>query len=243
MDSTVQHIRAITLDLDDTLWEITPVIRRAEAELWAWLAANYPGITGRFTPESASGLRQQVLAQHANRSHDLRFLRKAVLLRMAEDAGYPTDLVEPAFQVFDAARNRVRLFDDVLPALQVLSQRFPIIALTNGNANLETIGVRQLFAGVVTAEEAGAAKPSPAIFECAMQRSGLSAAEILHVGDHPDIDVVGAGDAGLTTAWMNRRGSAWPRHLRPPDAIVTTMHELQALLMPAAGGDRLQNDS
>jgi putative hydrolase of the HAD superfamily len=76
-----------------------------------------------------------------------------------------------------------------------------------------------------------------------MQRSGLSAAEILHVGDHPDIDVVGAGDAGLMTAWMNRRGNAWPRHLRPPDAIVTSLHELQTLLMPAAGGDRLQNDS
>jgi putative hydrolase of the HAD superfamily len=74
MDSTVQHIRAITLDLDDTLWEITPVIRRAEAELWAWLEANYPEITDRFAPESASGLRQQVLAQHANRSHDLRLL-------------------------------------------------------------------------------------------------------------------------------------------------------------------------
>jgi hypothetical protein len=42
---------------------------------------------------------------------------------------------------------------------------------------------------------------------------------------------------------MNRRGNAWPRHLRPPDAIVTSLHELQTLLMPAAGGDRLQNDS
>ncbi|MEX0976966.1 MAG: HAD family hydrolase [Woeseia sp.] len=229
----MQHIRAITLDLDDTLWEITPVIRRAEAELWHWLATHYPDIPDYFTEDALLALRQRVMDEHTHRRHDLRFLRKKVLGHMAEAAGYTTELVEPAFQVFDAARNKVEFYADVLPALRALAKKFPIIAVTNGNANLESIGIRNLFSDVVTAVDAGAAKPARAIFERAVKRAGVAAAEILHVGDHPEIDVVGAGDAGLTTAWMNRRGDGWPRHLRPPDAIVTTLQELQELLAPA----------
>jgi putative hydrolase of the HAD superfamily len=231
----VQHIRAITLDLDDTLWEIAPVIRRAEAALWQWLEQNWPGIPERFTAEDALEFRERVIAEHVDHRHDLRFLRRAVLGRMAEEAGYGTELVEPAFGVFDAERNRVQLYPDVVPALTRLAERFTVVALTNGNANLETIGIRHLFADVVTAMDAGAAKPAPEIFEYAVLRVGLSPAEIVHVGDHPEIDVAGAAGAGLATIWMNRRGDVWPDHLRRPDAIVSSVGELCTLLDSAAG--------
>ena len=44
----VNGIRTITLDLDDTLWEIHPVIRRAEKRLYEWLGERYPRITEMF---------------------------------------------------------------------------------------------------------------------------------------------------------------------------------------------------
>jgi putative hydrolase of the HAD superfamily len=231
----MQHIRAITLDLDDTLWEIAPVIRRAEAALWRWLEENFPDIPGRFTAEAALEIRERVMAEHVDRCHDLRFLRRAVLGRMAEEAGYGSELVEPAFSVFDAERNRVELYPDVVPALTRLARRFTVIAITNVNANLETIGIRHLFADIVTAVDAGAAKPAPEIFEYAVARSGVSPAEIAHVGDHPEIDVAGAAGAGLATVWMNRRGIGWPDHLRRPDAIVSTVDQLCTLLDAATG--------
>lgn len=234
----MQHIRAITFDLDDTLWEIAPVIRRAEAVLWKWLEEHFPDIPVRFPAEAAIELRQRVIAEHADRAHDLRFLRKTVLGRMALEAGYGDAPVEPAFRVFDAERNRVDLFPDVVPALTRLAERFPIIAVTNGNANLEAIGIRHLFADVVTAVDAGAAKPAAAIFERAVSRSGLTAGEVLHVGDHPEIDVVGAASAGLGTAWMNRRGDAWPGHLARPDAVISTVDELHSLFDASSAGRR-----
>ncbi len=229
----MHRIRAITLDLDNTLWAIDPVIQKAEATLWGWLEENYPRIPGKFSPEALIELRDAVVEEHQDKSHDFRFLRKKVLETVAVSAGYSTDIVEPAFAVFDRARNEVELFPDVLPGLTQLSGNFTLVALTNGNADLEKIGIRHLFDDVVAAAEAGFAKPARQIFEHAIARSGYSCEAILHVGDHPETDVNGAREAGLRTVWINRNGDAWPVELPAPDAVVTTIAELHALLEPA----------
>ena len=230
----MHRIRAITLDLDDTLWEIGPVIRRAESDLWDWLGAHYPAIGECFTPERVAELRKQVIDEHWHQNHDFRFLRKMVLSRMAVESGYDTDLVDQAFAVFDAARNRVELFPDVLPALTLLTEEYTLIAVTNGNADLEQIGIRHLFDDVVTAVDAGVAKPARPIFAEAVRRADVGVEETLHVGDHPEIDIAGAADAGLRTAWMNRVSADWPDHLTPPDATVSTITEVHNLLADAA---------
>ena len=229
----MQRIRAITLDLDDTLWEIEPVIRRAEAKLWQWLAENYPRISTQFSSADVLNIRVSVMEEFTDYQHDFRFLRKKVLERLAAESGYAADLVEPAFEVFDHARNDVELFPDVLSNLEALAENFTIIALTNGNASLQKIGIDHLFHGAVTATDVGAAKPAREIFEVAIERSGYSAIEILHVGDHPETDVDGAREAGLRTAWMNRKSADWPDHLHRPDVVVTTVADLRRLLESA----------
>ena len=229
----LHRIRAITLDLDNTLWAIDPVIRRAEAILWEWLTDNYPRIPAEFSAEQMLEVREAVIEEHWEKSHDFRFLRKLVLEKVAVDCGYSTDLVEPAFAIFDRARNEVDLYPDVMPALEMLANDFVLVAVTNGNANLESIGIRHLFHDVVAAAEAGFAKPARPIFDKAIARSGHQPTEILHVGDHPQTDIQGAREAGLRTAWINRNGDAWPDDLAEPDAVVTTIPELHELLQPA----------
>jgi len=228
-------VLAISLDLDDTLWEVAPVIRRAEDELWAWLAQSYPRIVERFSETRALELRQQLALEHANRAHDFRFLRLRVLAHMASLSGYAESVAEEAFEVFDSARNRVELFPDVEPALERLAGRYRIVALTNGNASLEKIGIDRYFHGFVSAA-AGVAKPDPGIFATAVEQAGVPAERVLHVGDHPEFDVAGAARAGLRTAWINRRGDPWPEALAPPNHTVTSMSELHDLLisMPPA---------
>ena len=223
-------IRTITIDLDDTLWEIHPVIRRAEQHLYEWLGRNYPRITELYQPEDLRELRTQVIAEFSDRTHDLTFLRHTVLGRIGVAAGYGTHFIDEAFSVFDAARNDVELFPEVVPALEVLGERFRLIAVTNGNANLETIGIRHLFDDVVTAALAGAAKPAPQVFEMAVRMGGASKAETLHIGDHPLYDVEGARAAGLWTAWVNRNEAAWPCEYPSPDLEITHVGELCALL-------------
>ncbi|ANO52344.1 HAD family hydrolase [Woeseia oceani] len=225
-------IRAITLDLDDTLWEIAPVIARAERTLAQWLQEHYPRIGDHFDRDAVMNLRSEIIAKHADKLHDLRFLRRAVLARMADAAGYNESFVDAAFEVFDEQRNTVQLFPDVLPGLERLSQNFRVLALTNGNANLDKIGIRHLFHDVVTAAEVGAAKPDKRIFAAACKRAGVQANEILHVGDHPELDVHGARAVGMQAAWVNRVGSAWPEGMLSPDITVSTIEALADWLQP-----------
>jgi 2-haloalkanoic acid dehalogenase type II len=228
--ATVNNIRTITIDLDDTLWEIHPVIRRAELRLYEWLGENYPRVTELYSPDDLRELRSRVIVEFSERAHDLTFLRHTVLGRIGTAAGYGTEFIDEAFRVFDAVRNDVELFPEVLPALETLGERFRLIAVTNGNANLETIGIRHLFDDVITATMAGAAKPAPQVFDMAVKAGGASKAETLHIGDHPLYDVEGARAAGLRTAWVNRNEAVWPDEYPAPDLEIVHVGELAALL-------------
>ena len=226
----VNGIRTITLDLDDTLWELHPVIRRAEQRLYEWLGERYPRITEMFGPLDIREVRSRVVDEHFDRKHDLTFLRRTVLTEIAGAAGYGDFEVDQAFAVFDAVRNDVEVFPEVRPALKALRERYTLISVTNGNADLETIGISDLFEDIVNAAMAGAAKPDRPIFDVAVKVGGASAAETLHVGDHPLYDVHGAKQAGLRTAWVNRDGSVWPAEYEQPDAEVAHVGELLAVI-------------
>ena len=223
-------IRAITLDLDDTLWDTPPVIRRAEDALRRWLGEHYPRVIEEVPLSRAVEIRQAVVAEHAARAHDLTFLRCEVIRRMGQLAGYKHIDADAAFAVFDEQRNNLELFPDVLPALRSLAASYTLVAVTNGNARLERIGIDDLFDSYVSARTAGAAKPSRRIFDVAVREGGASAAETLHVGDHPEFDVHGAREAGLKATWINRQDAAWPDHLAPPDSVFTNLADLANML-------------
>ena len=223
-------IRTITLDLDDTLWDIAPVIRRAETRLREWLAERYPRIVDLHQPEDIVELRAQIVAEFEDQSHDLTFIRRQVLARMGVAAGYGDGFVDEAFAVFDTERNTVELFPDVRPVLESLASHYTLVAVTNGNARLDRIGIDHLFDAVVSARSAGAAKPARPIFDAAVSVGGAAAHETLHVGDHPEFDVQGARAAGLRTAWLNRNGHEWPLEFEPPEQTIANLRELDELL-------------
>ncbi len=227
---SVNGIRTITLDLDDTLWEIHPLIRRAETKLYEWLGANFPRITEMFSRDDIWQIRKQVGAEFADRSHDLTFMRRMVLSRVGIAAGYGTDFVDDAFDVFDEIRNSPDIFPEVVPALESLGRQFTLVAVTNGNAKLDKIGIDHLFDDIVTAARAGAAKPARLIFDVAVRAGGATPEETLHVGDHWEYDVDGARQAGLRTAWVNRVGHVWPDGFARADIEVDDIGQLVPIL-------------
>ncbi len=226
------NIKAITIDLDDTLWDIEPVIQAAEAELWDWLSLNYPRIAKIYNQQEIVNLRADVANKYPEKAFDYRFMRRLILREIFIRADYPEEHAEDAFTVFDIARNNVKLYDGAQEALEILSADYKLIAITNGNADLNKIGLRHLFDDVVTAVDVGFAKPDKRIFQEAIKRSKVDVHEIVHVGDNPEADIVGAASAGLVTVWMNSQQIEWPEKYQKPDKTIMSISELCGLLIP-----------
>jgi HAD superfamily hydrolase (TIGR01509 family) len=223
------RVAGITFDLDDTLYDNRPVLERAEQTLHQWLVAHYPRLGSRFDLPALRELRLDIFRRNADLRHDLSTIRKLSLAAAARQVGYPPGLAEEAFAVFLEARNQVELFDDVLPALQGLRGRYTVGALTNGNADVERLGLGELFDFMVCAVDVGAAKPQPQMFLEAARRVGTMPDRLVHVGDDPVRDVAGGATAGLRTVWVNRLGADWPGG-PPPDAEIGSLEELAGLL-------------
>lgn len=231
-------IRAISLDLDDTLWPIWPTIERAELALANWLNARAPGAAALFADLALrQQMREQVVRARPEASHDLSTLRREsirmALLRAGEDAR----LADPAFEVFFAERMRVDLFDDARPALAFLAERFPVVALSNGNADVERVGVGEFFSAAVSAGGFGVGKPDPRIFHAAASAVGVATDAVLHIGDDAALDVLGALAAGMQTVWVNRAAHPWPHEYRP-HATVANLEVLCEMLQDTQASRR-----
>ena len=226
----LSKIRAIGLDLDDTLWPIWPVIERADAQMQQWLAQRAPKATLVFSDSDARlELREHVVRTRPDLGHDMSALRRECIRLALQRSGEDTTLAEPAFEVFFEHRMRVELFADALPALQFLAQRYPIIAISNGNADVARVGLAEHFAASLSAHQFGVGKPDVRIFHAAAAAAGVRPDEVLHVGDDAELDVLGGLNAGMQTVWVNRAGQLW-KHANTPHASVVDLHALCRLL-------------
>lgn len=196
--------RLITLDLDDTLWPVVPTLVAAEAVLAEWLADRAPATTARFDHATLRDMRSALARERQDLVHDMNWLRIESLRRALVAAGDDPALAEQGFQVFYEARQRVRFFTDVLPVLERWSRQRPLIAITNGNADIGRVGLGHLFSAAINAHEVGFAKPDPRTFRLACERAGVAPDEALHIGDDLHADVRGARAAGLQAAWLRR---------------------------------------
>ncbi len=219
----LSKIKAITLDLDDTLWPVEPTIVRAEQALADWLAHHAPA-TARLLSDAPfrSQLRKTVLQAHPEVAHDFSALRLAYLHRALEQAGEDTALAQPAFGVFFEERQRVSLFPDALAALAALAARYPVVAVSNGNADVTKVGLGAYFVGSVSAQSSGVAKPHVDIFHAAARSVQCEPGEVLHVGDDAHLDVLGALNAGMQAAWINRDAKVWS-HAQAPQVTAADM--------------------
>ncbi len=199
-----QRIRALTLDLDDTLWPVWPAIQRAEFALHAWLQTHAPATAQRFDIAGLRALRDQVTLEQPQWRHDLSALRRESVRMALAAADDDQRLAEAAFEVFFAARQRVDFYPDVLDALRRLARAYPLLALSNGNADVSGMVLAPWFRGSLSAREFGVGKPDPRIFAEACRRLNCAPDEVLHVGDDVELDVQGARAAGLQAVWLCR---------------------------------------
>ncbi len=201
-------IKVITFDLDDTLWEVTPVLMRAENLLFDWLQTHCPAVMQRFSIRSLRAMRMELVKSRPDLVHRITEARhhalQTAMLRAGISEAAARQLADRAMEVFMAARHDVELFDEVEEVIAQLHGDYLLGVLTNGNADIYRLPLGRYFSFAFSAESLNSSKPMPLHFERTLEKTGARPEEIIHVGDHPEHDVAAAQRLGWYTIWLNR---------------------------------------
>lgn len=227
----LEQITLLTIDLDDTLWPCMPTIERAENTSYEWLKQHLPEITQHLTMQGLRDKRKQLMLRQPELMNDLSEARRAHFRELADEFGYGYEWIDEGFKVFHDARQQVDLYDDVLPTLSQLKQSgYKLVALTNGNADINKTGLTDSFDLQISAADVSAAKPHPAMFIEAMKKMQVRPQQVLHIGDHPEHDIQGARNAGIRSVWVNRTAASWSETAFSADFEVDDLYGLVKLL-------------
>ncbi len=123
------------------------------------------------------------------------------------------------------------LHADVAAGLHALSEAgLRVVTLSNGASSvaesvLERAGLLGLVEQRLSVEDAGRWKPHRDAYAYAARACGVDVAALCLVAVHP-WDCDGALRAGLSAAWLDRRGATYPRALRRPELTVQRLEDL-----------------
>jgi len=236
MSRTIQpleQIRAISFDLDDTLWHCAPAIRSAERALYEWHTRRTPRLARAHTPETLMQFRAHFRSNHPELQGCVTAMRLAGLRSILLQFGYPEALADEGFSVFYRARSEVQIYDGALEMLDTLSRHYQLAAITNGNADLDYIGIARYFDEIYAADLHMPPKPDPHMFDQCLAAFELPRNQLLHIGDNPIADISGGHNAGVQTLWFNQFHEPWPEHLRRAHYEVQDLAGIVSLLSAA----------
>jgi HAD superfamily hydrolase (TIGR01549 family) len=223
------QVRAISFDLDDTLWDCAPAIANAEKALFEWHTLVTPSIAKAHTPGTLQGYRNEFRNNNPELTGCVTAMRVEGLRSLLKTFGYPQHLAEEGFTVFYKARSQVEFYPGAEDMLKVLSASFRLAAITNGNADLQSIGISMYFDQIYAANLTLLEKPAPDMFNLCLSQMDIPPSALLHIGDNPVTDIFGANAAGVQTLWFNQYNEEWPEHLNPPDFEVSALSDVVAL--------------
>ncbi len=150
-----------------------------------------------------------------------RFRRLAVELGLE---GLPLEQVSSFY--LQALSGQSQLLPGALELVQGLAAEFPLALITNGIASVQerrfaASPITPLFQVIVISEKVGIAKPDPRIFAPALEAIGVSAPDVLYVGDSVTSDMAAARNAGMDFCWLNPGGAPAPEGFAPAYVIAS----------------------
>lgn len=223
-------IKAISFDLDDTLYDNWPVLQKAEQAQLAFLHQHVPQSI-ETTEADWMAVRRRLAINNPWLCHDIGQWRQQGiyhgLLKLGLANSKAKSISREAFDVFYLWRNKIELSTEVHKTLEQLANRYPLIALTNGNASIEAIGLAGLFKFAIAAGDNGLKqKPHPDMFDVALQRLNIQKHQLLHIGDSMKSDVQGALNAGCSAIWFNPNGKTLTSRTPLPHLEISHLNKL-----------------
>ena len=222
----LRPVKVISFDLDDTLYDNGPVMQRAEQALVDHLHERFPQ-TSHWHLDDWRAMRDALAAKDSLLAGNMTALRVTTLRQGLAQAGIAEQLArqasEDAMAHFLTFRNRIDVAPEVHRLLDALAGRFPLVAISNGNADINKIGLQPYFAAAWQPSDKVRGKPTTDMFIAAQQALGFHPSELLHIGDHPISDVQGAARFGAQSVWLNTSGQPHPSLTWLPTVTVQSL--------------------
>ncbi|MGL5700498.1 MAG: 5-amino-6-(5-phospho-D-ribitylamino)uracil phosphatase YigB [Kluyvera sp.] len=203
-------IAALTFDLDDTLYDNRPVIDRTMHESLAFVRAYHPALAN-FDARMLQHWRDTLLLTEPEIYHDVTEWRWRALELGMREAGLTAQEAaagaDAAMANFAHWRSQIDVPQETHDTLAQLAKKWPLVAITNGNAQPELFGLNGYFQFVLRAGPDGRSKPFADMYQRAAEKLSVPLAEILHVGDDLTTDVAGAVRCGMQACWIKPEGA------------------------------------
>ena len=213
--------KLITFDLDDTFWDIAPVIIKAEKDTRAWLRKTVGEIEWGSMSDFM-GIREDLIKVMPSLEWDIGLLRKEIykqkLKNIVPNESERNELINTAYSMFLEKRHEVIFYDGVYDAIEKLSKKYYLGILTNGNADIFKYDIGRFFDFSISSFDVQDNKPNKPHFESAKNKyENISYEEIIHIGDHQINDVYGAYHLGMKAIWFNNMNNEWNQSFDKPD--------------------------
>jgi putative hydrolase of the HAD superfamily len=206
-------------DLDHTLWDFDLNSREALRDIYQSLSLAEAGVSDfDLFHKLYLGHNERLWDRYRRglmKVDDLRWKRMSMTLLEFKN-GDENLARKMGIQFLEILPTKKAVFPDTVELLNYLTEKKYLLHLiTNGfektqHQKLKTAGIDGYFLEVITSEGSNSLKPNPEIFEYALVKTGASKEESIMIGDSPEVDILGAREAGIDQVYVNHTGNKEP---------------------------------
>lgn len=236
----LSKIKVLSFDLDNTIYDCQSVLTRAENWFTTYLCERYD-LGGKYLSyDYWAAVKSKVLHEDMSLEDDVTLLRAQSLVVAFKEIGIP--LKGGLEEAIDLVKLFVKKRSDGVVSVEVrtlmcdLKAKYPLISVSNGNLDAKQLEVASYFeTDLRPVRFKFHRKPHQDLFfECAKFKQ-VQPNEILHIGDDPFTDVLGAVSSGCKCVWLRRgyTGISPDEHFLSvlPDIEIDNILELRQLLL------------
>lgn len=248
----LSEIKAISFDLDDTLYNNRPVMLAIEKKMVKYFTEKFASLFPEFIPNPNqmfnhsfwAPYRQQAIKIQAELKHDVVKIRyetyRLGLLAFNLSVDESEKEAQASLDYFISLRSDFTVPKASHELLESLAKKFPLVAISNGNVNTKTLGIDHYFQHIYHAgfqpidshnksEYLLRQKPAVDMFTLVCAQLSIPSEQLLHVGDCGFADIHGALNAGCQTAWLPQYGVGKPLQQIPHIELSQVSDLLQLL--------------
>lgn len=229
----LKPFKAISFDLDDTLYDNHPIIKKAESDFLLHLNKTHSELS-ELTQHQWLLYKSHLAQEDPALKEDVSLWRLAILKRIMVIYGIPEykaiEYAKQAFNTFLQLRSNFLVPQESIKLLEKLALSYPVIAITNGNVDEKQIGLHDKFKFILKAGNGLKAKPQNDLFIEAANRLNIEVSEILHIGDHLISDIFGAQNSGAQAIWFNPHKQALNEAKLLPTVEINCLDQLYSLI-------------